>query len=91
MEYAWREAAKQNPHLTIDDLKMTFETFSRSLRPDDSGGEPSGEGKEICSQMCRDRNRTFCWAEVGCKQKGVKCSLKHLAKMMNSTVFENRY
>ena len=91
MGYAWREAAKKNLHLTLDDLKMTFEKFSRLLRPDANGGESSGERKEICSQMCRDRNTTFCWAEMRCKRNGVKCSLKHLAKMMNNTAFENRY
>ena len=91
MKYAWREAAKQNPQLKLDDLRRTFDTFYNSLRPENVNGQSAEESREICSRMCQKTNTTFCWSEMKCKQEGAQCSLKHLAKMMNKTAFEEQY
>ena len=88
MEYAWREAAKLDAALKLDDLRRTFEIFSRGDRDERTDREREREG--ICSQRCQRQNTTFCWAEMSCKRTGAKCSLKHLRDMMNRTVFENQ-
>ncbi len=38
-----------------------------------------------CSPLCPGMNMSFCWAEMRCVKRGMKCSIKHLIEMMNST------
>jgi len=90
MEYAWMQASKQMPQLTIGDLAKTYETFYNYLRMDGNEQQETGQSNEICSKICKKHNTTYCWAEMKCKQKGAKCSLKNLKEMMNRTAFENQ-
>ena len=85
------QASMQMPQLKIGDLAKTYDTFYNYLRMDSNNQQETGQSNEICSRICEKRNTTYCWAEMRCKQKGAKCSLKHLKEMMNRTSFENQY